>query len=323
MHKLFSSLRHLAIAWCAIAFGTAAMSQPYPNHPIRLIVPYPAGGGSDVFARTVMPKMSASLGQPIIIDNRPGAATSIGADLAAKSLPDGYTVLLGDNATYAVNPSLYPKLSYDPTKDLAPISLTARFALMLVVGASVPAKSVSELVTLGRADLAYASPGTGSPHHLAMEMLRQRAQLRLTHVPYRGSAPAVNDLLAGLIPVMFLDLGTASQHIRSGKIRALAVSSPSRLKDWPDVPTLAESGFPGYEAWAWQGLSVPAATPKAVVDQLQAAYLKAAADPANRQRIVEQGGEIVTSSPEEMRGYIQTETVKWSGLIREANIKVD
>jgi len=209
-------------------------------------------------------------------------------------------------------------------KDLVPVSLTARFALMLVVGASVPAKSVPELVAMGKAsDIAYASQGTGSPHHLAMEMLRQRAPLRLTHVPYRGSAPAVNDLLSGLVPTMFLDLGTASQHIRSGKIRVLAVSSPKRLKDWPDVPTLAESGFPGYEAWAWQGLSVLAATPKAVVERLQAAYLKAAADPTNRQRIIDKGGEILTSTPDEMRAYMQAETVKWSRLVREAKTKVD
>ena len=324
MIRPLSILRAIAISLVAISLGTAALAQGYPNKPIRLIVPYAAGGGSDVFARTVVPAMSADLGQPVIVDNKPGAATAIGADLAAKSAPDGYTMLLGDNATYAVNPSLYPKLAYDPQKDLAPVSLTARFALMLVVGAGVPAKTVPELVALAKkSNLAFASPGTGSPHHLAMEMFRQREGFEVTHVPYKGSAPAANDLLAGLVPVMFLDLARASQHIKTGKIRALAVSTPLRLKDWPDVPTIAESGMAGYEAWAWQGFSVPARTPKALVDRLNQAYVKAAADPTNRQRIADQGGELFSSTPEAMRAYMQAETAKWAKLIREAKITAD
>lgn len=316
--------RAVALSLITAALGVSALAQSFPARPIKLIVPYPAGGGSDVFARTVSPAMSAELGQPLVIDNKPGAATAIGADIAAKSTPDGYTVLLGDNATYAVNPSLYPKLAYDPQKDLAPVSLTARFALVLVVGASVPVKSVDDLVALARkSDLSYASPGTGSPHHLAMEMLRQGRQVRMTHVPYKGSAPATNDLLSGLVPVMFLDLASAAQHIKAGKLRPIAVSTPQRLKDWPALPTIAESGVPGYEAWAWQGFSVPAATPKDVVLRLNRAYLKAAADPANRERVAQQGGEMLASSPEEMAVYVKAETTRWSKLIREADIKVE
>ncbi|WP_255697500.1 Bug family tripartite tricarboxylate transporter substrate binding protein [Pseudacidovorax sp. NFM-22] len=301
-----------------------ASAQPYPTRPLRLVVPYPAGGGSDVFARTVSPAMAAELGQPIVIDNRPGAATAIGADMVAKAAPDGYTVLLGDSATYAVNPSLYPKLPYDPQENLSPVSLTARFALVLVVGNATPVRTLADLAALARrSDLSYASPGTGSPHHLAMEMLRQGLKMPMTHVPYKGSAPATNDLLGGVVPVMFLDLASASQHIRAGKLRAIAVSAPRRLKDWPDVPTIAESGLPGYEAWAWQGLSVPAGTPAEVVNRLQSAYAKAAADPTNRQRVAEQGGEILTSSPADMAAFMRSERQRWATLIRDANIRVE
>jgi tripartite-type tricarboxylate transporter receptor subunit TctC len=314
-----------AVALPLLAAASAcAFAQSYPARPIKLIVPYPAGGGSDVFARTVAPVLSAELGQPIVIDNRPGAATAIGADIAAKSAADGYTVLLGDNATYAVNPSLYPRLAYDPQKDLAPVSLTARFALVLVVGAKVPVRSVAELAALAKtADLSYASPGTGSPHHLAMEMFKRGMRLPMTHVPYKGSAPATNDLLSGLVPVMFLDLASAGQHIKAGKLRALAVSSPQRLKEWPELPTVAEAGLPGYEAWAWQGLSVPAATPRDIVQRLNQAYQKAASDSGNRQRVADQGGEILFSSPQEMAAYVNAEALRWSTLIREANIQVE
>jgi len=322
--QLSGAWRGAALSLATAAIGISALAQSYPARPIRVIVPYPAGGGSDVFARTVAPAMSADLTQPILIDNKPGAATAIGADTVARSAPDGYTVLLGDNATYAVNPSLYPKLAYDPQKDLAPVSLTARFALVLVVGSTVPVKSVADLVALAKkSDFSYASPGTGSPHHLAMEMLRQGMHMPMTHVPYRGSAPATTDLLSGLVPVMFLDVASAAQHIRAGKLRPIAVSTPQRLKDWADVPTIAESGLAGYEAWAWQGFSVPAATPKDVVQRLNKAYLKAAADPVNRERVAEQGGEILASSPEQMAAYIKVETAKWSKLIRETNIRVE
>lgn len=320
----FLRIATIACALVGTLVSAGAAAQTYPNKPIRLVVPYAAGGGSDVFARTVAPAMAADLGQTIYIENKPGAATAIGADQVAKSAPDGYNVLLGDTATYAVNPHLYSKLAYDPQKDLAPISLTARFALILVVNEAVPAKSVAELVALAKKQpMTYGTPGTGSPHHLAMELFRQRAGIALTNVPYRGSAPATNDLLGGVIPLMFLDLASAAQHIKAGKIRALAISSPTRLPEWKDVPTLAESGFAGYEAWAWQGFSVPANTPAAIVDRLNAAYRKAAADPANRQRVTDQGGELLTSTPEEMRSYIRSEGAKWARLIQEANIKVD
>ncbi|VCU68962.1 Tripartite tricarboxylate transporter family receptor [Pigmentiphaga humi] len=322
--RISFALKTLAATVLASALGTPALAQSYPTRPVRLIVPYAAGGGSDVFARTVAPAMSADLGQPIVVENKPGAATAIGADLVAKAAPDGYTVLLGDNATYAVNPSLYPNLAYDPQKDLAPVSLTARFALVLVVGSQVPVASVAELTAYAKkSNLFYASPGTGSPHHLAMEMFRRGMNIPMTHVPYKGSAPATNDLLAGTIPTMFLDLASASQHLKAGKLRALAVSTPQRLKDWPDIPTVAESGLPGYEAWAWQGLSVPAATPAAIVERLNKAYAKAASDPATRQRITDQGAEILSSTPNEMGAYVKSETATWSRLIREANIKVE
>lgn len=220
-----------------VAFAAAS---EYPSQqPVRLIVPYPAGGGTDYFARTVSERMSQELGQRVIVENRPGAATIIGADSVARAKPDGYTILLGDNATYAVNPSLYTNLPYDPLEDFEPVTLTARFALLLVTHPSVPVDDVNEFIAWvkdspGKVD--FGSPGTGSPHHLAMELLEQRADIDLTHIPYKGGAPATQDLLAGVIPTMFLDLPTAAPHIQAGKLKALAVASDKPISSMPELP---------------------------------------------------------------------------------------
>lgn len=309
-----------------LSLAAQAADPVYPTKPVKLIVPYPPGGGSDTFARTVSPKLSDELGQPFIIDNRPGAATIIGADLVAKSAADGYTLLLGDNSTYAVNSSLYKKMPYDALKDFSPITLTARFALVLVVNPSVQAQSVQDFIRLAKSQpgkLSYGSPGAGSPHHLAMELFAQRAGISLVHVPYKGGAPATQDLLGGSLPAMMLDFATASQHMKAGKLRALGTASDKRLPQIADVPTIAESGFAGYEAWAWQGIVAPTGTPPAVITRLNAALTKVAADPDVKKRMTDLGGDFVPSTPAAMQTYMRAETAKWAKIIKDANISIE
>jgi len=310
------------LIWSAGVFG-----QAYPAKPIRLIVPYPPGGGTDFFARLVGAKMSEHIGQPIVVENRPGAATIIGAEAAARATPDGYTVLLADSTTLAVNPSLYKKLPYDPQKDFLPISLTARFAMLLVVNPSLTrAGSVKEFIAEAKRDpgkINFASVGAGTTHHLAMELFKQQTSISLNHIPYKGAAPAVQDLVGGQVPVMFLDLAAGGPQIRAGRIKALAVASARRISALPDVPTVAESGVPGFEAWAWQGLVVPAGTPQEVMARLRAEYSKAVGDPAVRQKLIDAGVEPLTSTPEELAAYIKSETAKWAKVVKEANIKVE
>src|SRR2546430_2276838 len=229
--------------------------------PVRLIVPYPAGGATDFFARTVFTKMSESLGQQVVVENRPGAGTAIGASEVARSTPDGYTLLLGDAGTYAFNPTLYRKLSYDPMKDFAPVSLTGRFALILAVNPAVQTASVKEFVAAAKRSpgaIDYGAPGPGSPIHLAMEFFKQRADIIMTPIPYKGGADAMTDLIGGRISAMFPDIASALPQIRGGKLRALAVASDKRVAALPELPTLGESGYPGFEAWAWQGFVAPA-----------------------------------------------------------------
>lgn len=298
----------------------------FPSKSIRLIVPYPPGGGSDTFARVIAPKLSEALGQQFIVDNRPGAATIIGAEFVAKAPADGYTLLLGDNSTYAVNSSLYKKLPYSPMVDFAPISLTAKFSLLLVVNPSMPVNKLSEFVAYAKArpkQINFASPGAGSPHHLAMELLADRAGIQMTHVPYKGGAPAAQDLLAGVIPAMVLDYATAAQHVQTGKLRALAALSDKRLDQMKELPTVAESGYPGFEAWAWQGIVVPAKTPEDVVQRLNAEMVKVALDKDVQAKILEIGGEFKSSTPSAMMGYMRSETDKWAKIIKEANISID
>jgi len=310
----------LTLCWCAQA-------QVYPAKPIRLIVPYPAGGGTDFFARAVGAQLSQQLGQQIVVENRPGAATIIGAEAVAKSAPDGYTLLLGDTATFAVNPSLYRKLPYDPTKDLSPVTMTGRFALLLVVNPSrLPASTLKELIEEAKkapGKIDYASPGPGSPHHLAMEMFKQRTGAQFTHVPYKGAGPAIQDLLGGQVPLMFLDLAAGGPQVKSGKLRALAVASDKRIAALPDLPTVAESGVPGFEAWAWQALAVPEATPKDVVTRLNAEFRKAIAVPELRQKLVDAGIDPLQSSPEDASAYIRSEALKWARVISEGKITVE
>jgi tripartite-type tricarboxylate transporter receptor subunit TctC len=315
--------------FAAIALGLAlaAQAQVYPAKQLRLVVPYPAGGGTDFFARTVGAQLAVQLGQAVVIENRPGAATIIGAELVAKSAPDGYTLLLGDTATFAVNPSLYRKLPYDPSKDLSPVTMTGRFALLLVVNPSkLKANSVKDLVEMakqGSDRIDYASPGPGSPHHLAMEMFKQRTGAQFTHVPYKGAAPAIQDLLSGQVPLMFLDLAAGAPQIKAGKLKALAVASDKRIAALPDLVTVGEAGLAGFEAWAWQVLAVPENTPPDIVARLNAEYRKAISMPEIRQKLIDAGIDPLQSSPQDASAYIRSETLKWAKVISEGRITVE
>jgi len=305
----------------------SACAQNYPAKPIRLIVPYPAGGATDFFARLVFPKLGDALGQPVVVENRPGAGTAIGASEVARSTPDGYTLLLGDAGTYAFNPTLYKKLSYDPAKDFAPVSLTGRFALILAVNPTVlKAGSLKEFVDAAKrapGKIDYGAPGPGSPIHLAMELFKQRAGINMTPIPYKGGADALSDLIGGRIGALFPDIATGLPQIRAGKIRALAVASEKRVAALPDLPTVGESGYPGFEAWAWQGFVAPAGTPRDVVMKLNGAFAKVMADPAITQRLSESGFEPQTSTPDQFAAYMKSEIAKWAKVIHEGNISLD
>ncbi|HZS68370.1 MAG TPA: tripartite tricarboxylate transporter substrate binding protein [Burkholderiales bacterium] len=316
-----------ALAAIAVLSLGDARAQNYPAKPIRLVVPYPAGGATDFFARLVFPKVGDALGQPVVVENRPGAGTAIGAAEVARSAPDGYTILLGDAGTYAFNPTLYKKLSYDPAKDFAPISLTGRFALILAVNPSVlNASSVDAFVQAAKqapGKIDYGAPGPGSPIHLAMELFKQRAGITMTPIPYKGGADALSDLIGGRIGALFPDIATGLPQIRAGKIKALAVASEKRVAALPGLPTVGESGYPGFEAWAWQGFVAPAGTPHDVVMKLNGAFARVMADPAIKQRLSESGFEPQTSTPEQFSAYMKSEIAKWAKVIHESNISLD
>jgi tripartite-type tricarboxylate transporter receptor subunit TctC len=316
---------------CLLAAGAmpAAFAQAaWPSQPIRMVVPYPAGGGTDFFARLVAPGMGEVLGQTVIVENRPGASGSIGATAVAKQLPaDGHTFLLGDMTTYAVNPSMFEKLSYDPLKDLAPVTMTAKFDFLLVVNPQVlPVHNLQELVAAARkmpAGLSYASPSVGTTHHLATELLARETGMKLVAITYKGGGPAVQDLLGGQVGLMFLDRASARPHIESGKLRPIAAAGAKRVSAYPDVPTLQEQGIKGFDVEGWQGFTVRAGTPDPVVKGLNAAYLKAIAPEEIKRKLNEAGIDPVGSTPEQFTAHIQAETAKWRTVIRERGIKAE
>ncbi|TFY97295.1 Bug family tripartite tricarboxylate transporter substrate binding protein [Ramlibacter rhizophilus] len=314
------------LACATFALATAASAQSWPSRPVEWVVPYPAGGGTDVVARTLGQAMSATLGQPLVIVNKPGAATNIGADYVARAKPDGYTLLSADTATLAANPFLYAKLSYNVEKDFAPVGLTVRFPMILVVNPQVPARNLEEfrawLKTAGE-KANYATPGAGSPHHLATELFADQIESRMTHVPYRGAAPAVQDVVAGQVPFMFVDTASGQQFIASGKLRPIGIASPRRVKNFESIPTLAEQGLKGFEAYAWQGLVMPAGTPPEVIAKTNAALLKALDATEVKARLQVLGLEATPSSPAQMAEYAAKERAKWGPVIRSSGIKVD
>ena len=315
-----------AAAACSLCIGGAAMAQDFPSRALKIVVPLAPGGGTDFFGRLLAGKLAENLGQPVLVENRPGGATMIGAEAVAKAPADGYTLLLSALTTYAVNPHLFRKMPYDPLRDFAPVSLTGRFSLLLVVNADVPAKTAAEFIALAKSKpgaLDFGSPGPGSTHQLAMELFMQGTGTRLTHVPYKGAGPAMQELLAGRIPAMILDVSTGLAHLKSGRLRALAIASPERSPLMPEVPTIAETVLPGYEASAWQGVVAPAATPAAVVNRLNAEIARAIADAGVRQKLLDAGIEPLRSTPEQFSAYIRSETVKWAEVVRKGNIRIE
>lgn len=311
----------------ALLGGTvAAHAQSYPAKPIRWVVPYPAGGGSDFLARTIGQQLSQQISQPVTVDNKPGGNTAIAASEVARSAADGYTILSADNGTMVFNSALYSKLSYNPEKDLTPVTLMGRFPMILVVGPNSDVKDAKDFVAKAKAapgKLSYGSAGAGSPHHLAMELLKVNSGLHMVHIPYRGAAPALTDLAGGQVAAMMVDLAAGAGFIKGGKVRPLAVANLTRLPQLPDVPTFAELGFKGVEASAQVGIVAPANTPADTVAALQKQVATAIQQPAIRQKLIDFGIEPVGSTPQQYAELIRTEVQRWHQLIREQKISLD
>jgi len=310
----------LAAALIAV---TSALAQTYPSKPIRVVVPFPPGGGTDIVARTVTPKMAEILGQPFIVENRAGAGGNIGTEAVAKSAADGYTLLVASAST-AINTTLYPNLPWDPTRDFAPVVLMVVNNHLLAAHPSVPANNVQQLLALARAkpgSITYASYGPGSSAHLTGELFKLMAHVDLLHVPYKGAAPAVNDLLGGQVNIMFADVAALLPHIKSGKLKALGIASAKRFEGLPNVPTIAETGVPGFEAGGFLGLVAPAGTPAAVINALNGAAQKSLAMPDVHERLMALASPPVGGTPEQFGQYLKREIDKWARVIRAANIK--
>ena len=303
------------------ALASTAGAQEYPTKPIRLIVPFAPGGPTDIMSRAISERITSRLGQPLVVDNRPGAGGGIGSELAARSAPDGYTMLLGHIGTHAINSSLYPKLGYDPARDFAPITMIATLPLGLWVNASVPAASVKELIALAQAkpgSINFGSAGSGGPTHMAGEMLKSMARIDIVHVPYKGNAASLTDLVAGRVQMMFSNLLTAGPLAKAGKLRGLAISTAKRSPQAPELPTVAESGVPGYDITPWYGVLFPAATPRAIVLRLNQEIGGILTTPEVAERFRVQGIDLVTSTPEAFAALIKAEIPKWRKVVKES-----
>ena len=318
------SVRFLFFVFIAV-MSFSAWAQ-YPNKPIKIVVPYPPGGSTDVVARLIGQKLQESWKQPVVVENRAGASGMIGTDLVAKSAPDGYTLLLAASGPQAVNISLFPKIPYDPVKDFVPITLVVTLPLLMVAPASLPANNAREFIAWVRANkdkANYCSIGPGTPSHLAGELFKSMTGADVAHIPYKGSGPALIDTMGGVCSVLFDSALSSGPHVRSGKLKVLATGSKSRLNSWPDVPTLSESGLPGYDAYSWGALLAPAGTPKDIVVKLQAEVSRILALPDIKQKLEAQGANAEGGSSEQLATLIQTEIVKWSKVIKDGNIKAD
>ena len=316
--------RFLFALLCALPLVAAA--QPYPSKPIRFVVPYPAGGPLDTVARLLGQKVSESVKQPVIVENKAGAGGNIGADAVAKSPGDGYTILMGAVATHAINPTLYAHIPYDPIRDFIPVTQVASTPNVLVVNPSVPAANVKEFIAYARANpgkLNFGSGSTGSAGHLAGELFKTLAGVDMTHVPYKGAAPAMNDLIGGQIQLMFDNLASALGQVRAGRVRALAVTTARRTTLAPDLPTIAESGLPGFDINTWFGIFVPANTPREIVDRLHDEFTRALAAPDVREKMLSLGAEPVGSTPAEFAAYIRAEAEKYARVIKASGAKAD
>jgi tripartite-type tricarboxylate transporter receptor subunit TctC len=309
-----------------ISSNSQAQSQNYPSKPIRWVVPYPAGGGSDFLARTISQQLATQISQSILVDNKPGGNTALAASEVARSTADGYTILSADNGTMVFNSALYSKLSYNPEKDLVPVTLMGKFPMILVVGPSSDATDAKDFISKAKANSRgtnYGSAGAGSPHHLAMELLKINTGLNLVHIPYKGAAPSLADLVGGQIPAMMVDLASGKGFIKSGKVRALAIANPTRLPQLPDVPTFAELGLKNVEASAQVGIVAPVGTPSEVVNELQKQVSIAINHPTVKQKLIDFGIEPVASTPQQYAELIRSETIKWHKLIKQEGILLD
>ncbi len=320
--KKFAALALAAL--CAMA-APLVQAQKFPEKPIRFIVPFPPGGGNDILARVIAPKMAEFLGQPVIVDNRAGAGGNIGADIAAKSPPDGYTIVIASNQV-TMNPALYAKLPFDIEKDFEPIALAASVPMVLVVHPSVAARSVGELIALAKANpgkLNYSTPGTGTPQHIAFEVFNHAAGISVTHVPYKGTGPAIADLIGGQVQTAFGTMASIEQHVKAGKLRALAVATPKRSAAMRDVPTVAESGLPGYDVSLWYSILAPAGTPKEIVARISGDIAKTLALPEVHDKLAAQGFDVSYLNPEQMSELMRRDTARWGKSLREIGLKLD
>jgi tripartite-type tricarboxylate transporter receptor subunit TctC len=317
-------LLSVASVWCWVASCPSALA--YPDKPVRLIVPFPAGGSADFLGRLVAQKLSESLAQQVIVDNRPGAGGNIGSEIVAKAAPDGYTLLLGSVSTHGINPSLYARMPYDAVKDFAPITQISEMPNILLVNPSLAVSSVKELVLLAKAkpgQLAFASGGNGTTQHLCGELFARLAGIDMIHVPYKGGAPAITDLLGGQVQVMFDNIVIPLPYVRAARLRALAVTSAKRSAAMPELPTMAESGYPGYNITSWMGLFAPAGTSKDVVNRLNHDVVTALKSAAVRLRLARDGVEAVGSSPSEFGAFVQSEQVRWAKIVKESGARID
>jgi tripartite-type tricarboxylate transporter receptor subunit TctC len=321
-----SLLRRFALGASLALVAVWASAQTYPVKPIRIVVPFPPGGATDILARDVAQKLTEAWGQQVIVDNRPGAGGNIGSELVAHSAPDGYTLEMGTVGTHAINASLSAKMPYDHVKDFAPVILVAGVPNVLVVNNAVPANSVAELIAYAKANpgkLNFASSGNGTSIHLSGELFKVMAGVQMTHIPYKGSAPALQDLLGGQVQLMFDNLPPSLPQIKAGKVRALAVTSLTRAPALPDVPTVAESGLPGFEASSWFGILAPAGTPPAIVAKLNAEIAKWLATPEAKEQLAKQGANAAGGTPEDFAKHIAAETAKWAKVVKDSGAKID
>lgn len=331
--KLNSHRRHVLCGAVIAALGATmpfwshaqSAATGYPNKPIRLVVPYPPGGGTDVIARILQPKLQADLGQSVVIDNKGGAGGSLGTEVVAKSAPDGYTVLF-TLSSHTINPAIYAKLPFDTLKDFESVGMAASLPQILVANPGVPFKNVTELIAQAKTSpnkFAYASVGNGSPGHLAGELMALRANVQIMHIPYRGGGPAVTDVIGGQVPMLWVSIPAAAQFVKTGKLKAMAVSTVKRSALFPDVPTMQEMGIADFEVDSWYAMLAPARTPKPIIERLNKALNNALQDTAVRAQLLEQGAEAVDGTPEALTKVIQEELPKWDKLAKLANIKAN
>ena len=318
------NITKILIAVAAATLVQSALAAQWPERPVRMLVGFAPGGGTDATSRALAPKLTELLGQQVIVDNRPGATGNIATDITAKANPDGYTILMGTIAALAINPSLYEKLPFDPVKDLLPVTRAVDSTNVLVLHPSVPAKSVKELIALAKSkSLNCGSSGVGGAGHLALELFNLQTGVKMTHVPYKGGGPAMIDLLGGNIQLIFATAASAVGHIKSGKIRALAVTTLKRSPLVPDLPTVAETGLKGFEANNWYGVLVPAKTPRAIIMRLNKDLTTALTTPAIKELLFKQGLDVAPESPEAFGAYIKSENVKWAKVIKAAGLKAN